>query len=135
MRIRKSEYWREAFPDDVILIQVGAFYEHLQWPVRRNDEQSGNKQGVAGLRRMRSNRRGAVEGFPLHQLRRRVAAWLAAGQSVLVVAQSHTAGGRLLQRRPKARWRATSTKLCGALKCATACSLMSSWATNSNSIS
>jgi hypothetical protein len=108
------QYWREAFPDDVILIQVGAFYERLQWPVRRNSlhEQSGKKQGVAGLRRMRSNRRGAVEGFPLHQLRRRVAAWLAAGQSVLVVAQSHTAGGRLLQRRPKARWRATSTQGC-----------------------
>ena len=33
--LAQYRHWRDTFPDDVVLIQVGAFYERLQWPPRR----------------------------------------------------------------------------------------------------
>lgn len=56
------------------------------------------------LRRMRPTRRGAIEGFPLPQLPRRLAARLAAGRSVLLVAQTGAMGQRIERRAPLLRW-------------------------------
>ena len=48
--------------------------------------------------------RPAVEGLPLPQLRRWVAALLAAGRDVTFVGQAGESGTRVLARRPVARW-------------------------------
>ncbi len=100
-------HWKETYPADVVLIQVGAFFERLQWPLRRTGKGTASipaKDGLMGLKRMQPTRRGAVEGFPLHQLPRRIAALVAAGRSVTVVRQVDTPGAGLLQRLPHARW-------------------------------
>ena len=75
------------------------------WPPRRlvSRGRSGKKQGTTGLRRMRPTSRGAIKGFPLSQLRRRVAL-LATGRNVTVLSQHDTAGGGIMQRLPLARW-------------------------------
>ena len=110
-------HWREAYPLDLVLIQVGAFFEELQWPPGRLPRESGAAPGSAadGLRRMRPTRRGAVRGFPRQQLPRRLAALLAAGRNVLVVVQKvdvERAG--IVRRVPAARWVAHGTAVRGA---------------------
>ena len=72
--LAQYRHWREAFPGDVVLMQIGAFVERLQWPPRRLRVDAAGGPGESGLRRMRATRRGALEGFPLPRLRRRVAA-------------------------------------------------------------
>ena len=93
-----------SFPGDVVLMQIGAFVERLLWPPRRIRAGAAAGAGESGLRRMRATRRGAVEGFPLPQLRRRVAAMLAAGHDVTFVGQAGKSGTRVMARRPVARW-------------------------------
>jgi hypothetical protein len=63
---------------------------------------------------MRPTRRGAVQGFPLAQLDRRVAGMVAAGRSVTFIAQRGESGGCLMRRVPVARWvaRDPSAALC-----------------------
>jgi hypothetical protein len=102
--LAQYRHWLQAFPGDVVLMQVGAFVERLQWPPRRIRADAAVSLRESGLRRMRATRRGAVEGFPLPQLRRRVAAILAAGQDVTFVGQAGESGTRVMARRPVARW-------------------------------
>ena len=88
-------------------MQVGAFVEQLQWPPRRlpkvRPATASTPRG--GLRRMRPTRRGAMQGFPLTQLDRRVAGLVAAGRAVTFVAQRGESGGGGLMRRVRvARW-------------------------------
>ncbi len=101
-------HWCTEFPGDEVLIQIGAFIERLQWPPRRIGRRgsASARSGVvsAGLRRMRPTRRGAIDGFPVRQLPRRVAALLAQGRPVLLVAQTGMPAGRIEQRRPLLRW-------------------------------
>ena len=101
--------WLQAFPGDVVLIQIGAFVERLQWPPRRLRANAAGSVGESDQRRMRATRRGALEGFPISQLRRRVAALLAAGHDVTFVGQAGESGTRVLARRPVARWVAASS--------------------------
>ncbi len=104
-----AHWWRE-FPGDEVWMQIGAFVEQLQWPPRRlrgrrgQDSAGTTKRKRRALRRMRPTRRGAIEGFPLRQLPRRLAARLAAGQPVLLVAQTGAMGQRIEQRAPLLRW-------------------------------
>ncbi|MBC7379605.1 MAG: group II intron reverse transcriptase domain-containing protein [Burkholderiaceae bacterium] len=108
--LAQYRHWVEAFPGEVVLIQVGAFVERLEWPPRRlraasRPGEAGAVQGERpGLKRMRPTRRGAVEGFPLPQLRRRVVAWLAEGKPVVFIGQKGEAGGGVMQRGPVLRW-------------------------------
>ena len=102
--LAQYRHWREAFPGDVVLIQIGAFVERLQWPPQRLRVDVAGSSSESGLRRMRATRRGALEGFPISQLRRRVAALLAAGHDVTFVGQAGESGTRVMARRPLARW-------------------------------
>ena len=85
---------------------MGAFVKQLQWPPGRQPKvrraAGGSPRGV--LRRMRPTRRGAVQGFPLTQLDKRVARMVAAGRAVAFEAQRGEAGGGLMRRVPVARW-------------------------------
>lgn len=47
--LAQYRHWCEAFPGDVVLIQVGAFVERLKWPPRRL-KGSGKLAAVAGAR-------------------------------------------------------------------------------------
>lgn len=91
-------------------MQIGAFVERLQWPPRGLGGCTGHHTpGMTdrerpALRRMRPTRRGAIEGFPLPQLPRRVAARLAMGRTVLLAAQAGAMGEGIEQRRPARRW-------------------------------
>ena len=77
-----------------VLMQVGAFVEQLQWPPRRLPKVRPATAFTppGGLRRMRPTRRGAMQGFPLTQLDRRVAGLVAAGRAVTLVAQRGESG-------------------------------------------
>lgn len=105
-------HWQQEFAGDVVLMQVGAFVEQLQWPPKRiaKPRAATAAKLSGGLRRMRPTRRGAVQGFPLAQLDRRVAGLVAAGQAVTFVAQRGESGGGLLRRVPVARWAAGNPK-------------------------
>ena len=111
--LAQYRHWQQEFADDVVLIQVGAFVEQLQWPPRRipkvRPATAPTPRG--GLRRMRPTRRGAVQGFPLTQLDRRVAAPVAAGRSVTFVGQRGESSGGLMRRVPVAGWVAGREKL------------------------
>ncbi len=87
-----------------VVTAVQAGVERLQWPPRRIRVDTMASAGESGLRRMRATRRGALEGFPLPQLRRRVAAMLAAGHDVTFIGQAGESGTRVMARRPVARW-------------------------------
>jgi RNA-directed DNA polymerase len=119
-------HWRRAFPDDEVWIQVGAFVERLQWPPRRLLGRRGQHKARSAeaerraLRRMRSTRRGAIEGFPLPQLPRRIAARLATGRDVLLVAQTGAMGEGIEQRAPVRRWRGAPDRTEGANRAGTA---------------
>lgn len=102
--LAQYRHWRDVFPDDVVLMQIGAFVERLQWPPRRLSPGGAAGADKSALRRMRATRRGAVEGFPLPQLRRRVAALLAAGKNVTFIGQAGESGSRVIARRPVSRW-------------------------------
>jgi len=105
-------HWQQEFAGDVVLMQVGAFVEQLQWPPRRIAKLRAATEAklTGGLRRMRATRRGAVQGFPLAQLHRRVAGLVAAGRAVTFVAQRGESGGGLLRRAPVARWAASDAR-------------------------
>ena len=103
--LAQYRHWMLEFDGDEVWIQVGAFVEQLQWPPRRLGRSRNAERGHPGeLRRMRPTRRGAVAGFPLPQLTRRLAARLAAGRSVMLVAQNGRMGERVMQRMPLRRW-------------------------------
>ncbi len=106
--LQQYRYWKETFDGDDLLIQVGAFIELLQWPPRRLLTRPPSSQRInrsaGGLRRMSPTRRGALWGFPIDQLERRVAALLRAGKSITFVAQSGRLAGRIEERRPQRRW-------------------------------
>lgn len=101
-------HWCEVFPHDEVWIQVGAFIERLQWPPCRLRHRSSTPERAvelaAGMRRMRPTARGAVCGFPLPQLPRRLGARIASGRSVVLVAQTEVPAGRIRQRKPVRRW-------------------------------
>ena len=101
-------HWCEVFPHDEVWIQVGAFIERLQWPPRRLRHRSATPDGAVdrpdGMRRMRPTARGAVWGFPLPQLPRRLGGRIASGCSVVLIAQSEASAGRIRQRKPVRRW-------------------------------
>ena len=113
-RTAQAQYrhWHREFAGDVVLMQVGAFVEQLQWPPRRIPKVrlATVPTAAGGLRRMRPTRRGAVQGFPLTQLDRRVAGLVAAGRAVTFVAQRGESGGGLMRRVPMARWVAGEAK-------------------------
>lgn len=93
-------YFRDAFPDDVVLMQVGAFVEFYS-------PDPAKSQGAAlGLKRLRATRRGARHGFPLTQLERRVRQIVAAGRSVVFVAETGTIAERVRDR--QVQWRVHS---------------------------
>ncbi len=98
-------HWRREFGGDEVWMQVGAFVERLQWPPRRLRGRGPRVEcEKRALRRMRPTRRGAIEGFPLRQLPRRIAVRLVAGRPVLLVAQTGTMGQRIAERAPLRRW-------------------------------
>ena len=96
----------------MVLMQVGAFVEQLQCPPKRIAKLRAATEAKlsGGLHRMRPTRRGAVQGFPLAQLDRRVAGLVAAGRAVTFVAQRGESGGGLLRRVPVARWAASDAR-------------------------
>ena len=102
-------HWQQEFAGDVVLMQVGAFVAQLQWPPRRLPRVqraacAAPPRTRDGLRRMPPTQRGAVQGFPLAQLDRRVAGLVSAGRAVTFVAQLGESGGGLMRRLPGARW-------------------------------
>jgi hypothetical protein len=102
--LAQYRHWQREFADDVVLMKVGAFVEQLQ-PRRLPKVRPATAPRLrGGLRRMRPTRRGAVQGFPLTQVNRRVAGLVAAGRSVTFVAQRGESGGGLMRRVPLARW-------------------------------
>ncbi len=104
--LAQYRHWQQEFPGDVVLIQVGAFVAQLQWPPRRLPKARAATVPMprGGLRQIRPTRRGAVQGFPLAQLDRRVAGLVAAGRSFMFVAQRGESGGGLMRRVPVAHW-------------------------------
>lgn len=103
--LAQYRHWVEEFAGDEVWMQVGAFIERLQWPPRRlGRSMNGEHVRRGDLCRLRPTRRGAVAGFPLPQLPRRLAARLAVGRSVLLVAQNGRMGERVMQRMPIRRW-------------------------------
>ncbi len=109
--LAQYRHWVEEFEGDEVWMQVGAFIERLQWPPRRLGRGSSGKRRRAGeLRRLRPTRRGAVAGFPLPQLPRRLAARMAAGMPVLLVGQTGRMGERVMQRTPLRRWAAVAAR-------------------------
>lgn len=102
-------HWQREFAGDEVWIQIGAFIERLQWPPQRlRRGGTSDKAGPAcrqrpALHRMAPTRRGAIDGFPLPQLPRRLAARLAMGRAVLLVVQTDTPAGSIMQRRPALR--------------------------------
>lgn len=114
--LAQYRHWRQQFPHDLVLIQVGAFYEQLRWPPKRRAIFSTNnpEAGLAGLRKLRTTHRGTMVGFPLEQLQRRVAGIMAAGRNVTVISQRITAGGGVMNRTPMVRWVAARSLESGA---------------------
>lgn len=104
--LKQYLHWQREFAGDGVLMQVGAFVEQLQWPPRRlpKERPATEASPRGGLRRLRQTRRGAVQGFPLTQLDRRLAGLVAAGRSVTFVDQRGESGGGLMRRVPVARW-------------------------------
>lgn len=113
-------HWRIEYPGDEVLIQIGTFVERLQWPPRRIGRRGRSNFTLTGLRRMRPTRRGAIDGFPVRQLPRRVAVLLAWGCPVLLVAQTGRPAGRIEQRRPLLRWVPQSSASITKRSCASA---------------
>jgi len=102
--LAQYRHWVNEFGSDEVWIQVGAFVERLQWPPRRLGRRvAGQQREGDGLRRLRPTRRGAVTGFPVGQLARRLGARVASGNSVLLVAQNGSMDERLMQRTPLLR--------------------------------
>jgi hypothetical protein len=103
--LQQYRHWQEVFAGDVVLMQIGAFIEKLQWPPRRLSPPGRGEREVSAerRRRMRPTRRGALWGFPADQLDRRVAALLRAGRAVTLVAQTGRRSGRIEERRPVRR--------------------------------
>jgi hypothetical protein len=103
--LAQYRHWADEFAGDEVWIQVGAFVERLQWPPRRlKRPEAGQQRNDDRLRRLRPTRRGAVAGFPIGQLTRRLGARVASGNSVLLVAQDGSMGERLMHRAPLLRW-------------------------------
>lgn len=104
--LAQYRHWQQEFGGDLVLMQVGAVVEQLQWPPRRLPKARVARAPTSrsDLRRMRPTGRGAVQGFPLTQLDRRVAGLVSAGRSVTFVAQRGESGGGLMRRVPVARW-------------------------------
>lgn len=106
--LAQYRHWIDEFGGDEVWMQVGAFVERLQWPPRRLKRRvAGQPTDGHGLRRLRPTRRGAVAGFPMAQLPRRLGARVASGESVLMLAQNGTMDERLMQRMPLLRWAPT----------------------------
>ena len=99
-------HWRLAYPNDVVLIQVGGFYERLRCliPGQGPGHHLATGSLCAGLRRMRPTGRGAIEGFPVGQLMRRLSKLLENGCGVAVVGELPDLENGLRQRQPIARW-------------------------------
>ena len=108
LRSVQSQYrhWCRTFADDVVWMQIGAFMEKLQWPPQRLAARAmpARERAVGPLRRMRPTARGAVHGFPVVQLPRRLAALLAQGMAVTLVKEVPGGVGAVLSRVPAARW-------------------------------
>jgi retron-type reverse transcriptase len=103
--LAQYRHWADEFAGDEVWIQVGAFVERLQWPPRRlKRPKAGEQRNGDGLRCLRPTRRGAVAGFPIGQLTRRLGARVASGNSVLLVAQNGSMDERLMHRAPLLRW-------------------------------
>jgi RNA-directed DNA polymerase len=106
--LQQYRYWKEVFPADEVLMQIGAFIEQLQWPPRRlskvQPDSPGLRASATGLRPMRPTRRGALRGFPGYQLPRRVGTLVRTGRTVTLVAQTGKLGGRVQERKPIRRW-------------------------------
>ena len=92
--------------DDIVFIQVGAFYERLRCllPGQGRTVHFPNQSIVPGLRPMRPNARGAIEGFPIDQLKTRIQPLVAAGLTVLLIRQSLAKSVDLVLRQPARRW-------------------------------
>ncbi len=86
-------YFRWFYPDDVLLFQVGRFYEFY------HSADDGYAE-MLGLKRMGSNRRGARYGFPVKRIQYVVSSFLNSGLSVLLINEGVTTGEGLKVRRP-----------------------------------
>jgi hypothetical protein len=96
---------QREFAGDEVWVQVGAFVERLQWPPRHLRRRGGGCIEVPGLRRLRPTARGAVAGFPLGQLARRLGARLADGRAAAWLAEQGAVGpGAPVRRRLARRW-------------------------------
>ena len=95
-----------------VLMQVGAFVEQLQWPPRRIAKlrATGRSKATGRAAPHASDPAGAVQGFPLAQLNRRVPGLVATGQAVTFVAQRGDSCGGLIRRAPVARWASGNAK-------------------------
>ena len=87
-------------------MQIGAFMEKLQWPPQRLAARAmaARDRAAVPLRRMRPTTRGAVHGFPVRQLPRRLAALLGQGEAVTLVNEVSGGVGAVLSRVPASRW-------------------------------
>ena len=112
--LSQYRHWCREFAGDEVWIQIGAFVERLQWPPRRLGNPAPAQAGP--LRRMRATRRGAIEGFPLQQTQRRLAARAARGRPQLLVTEIEAPAAGFVSRRPAWRWAAQVDR--GAPTCA-----------------
>jgi len=86
-------YFRWRFPDDVLLFQVGRFYEFYH-------SADDDFAETLGLKRMRLNRRDARYGFPAFQLMYFQQLILQSGMSMLVIRETNEVCIRVKQRVP-----------------------------------
>jgi len=89
-------YFRWRFPGDVLFFQVGRFFEFYGYRDRETVR-------LLGLRRLKSNRRGAQYGFPVELARQYARILLKRGHSILVILQTDHYWTGIRERRPA--WR------------------------------
>ena len=90
-------YYKRVFPEDIILFQVGSFFEFYHAHDRRPAQ-------LLGLSEMGKNRRGAQYGFPLRFVNQHLGQLLRDKKSVLLVLENANYWTRIKERLPVYRF-------------------------------
>lgn len=93
---RQNRYFRWRFPDDVVLLRVGRFFEFY-------DLGETPQLACLGLKPMGWNRRGAQFGFPVRDLDRNLGRLLVQGNTVLLTGEEKNHPAGILRRLPVCR--------------------------------
>ncbi len=93
---QQYRYFRWRFRDDVVLFQVGRFFEFY-------DHRDARIAQLLGLQRMRRNPRGARYGFPIGALSRHGDVLLSQSRPITVIRQSDDQFTRIRHRIPANR--------------------------------